>query len=289
MMTKCRLKLGIALSAGNLPWPAAQCILPGECRAISGGPRPADIYGAAGERVTPPLPDQADAGPTGRLCPADERQFGGQILGVAIGDRADSAGRHATDEPGAFGKTVRHARPDGMESGDALCRQRSDGGHRAAAQAVCCRPACAGERPRPGCGSAGAVRFRCKVLDAWYDYALTAELIRLEQANLQLLRDDGDGRRGAKPCGRCRTAGRAQSANEVDSANQIAAMQSELPARCAALNALLGRDSDAPMAVPTELPARAAFAYSDGKCSPWRASEPGAGRPIARISPVGRA
>ena len=53
--------------------------------------------------------------------------------------------------------------------------------------------------------------LRNKVLSAYYDYALNAELIRLEQSNQQLLRDDRDGHRSPKPCRQFRPARRPES------------------------------------------------------------------------------
>lgn len=108
--------------------------------------------------------------------------------------------------------------------------------------------------------------LRAKVIDAWCDYALTAELIRLEQSNLQLLKTTAMVVEARDLAGSGGQQDVLKAQNEVDlSANQIAAMQAELPARRAALNALLGRQGNAPLAVPSELPARAAFAYSDAQ------------------------
>lgn len=127
--------------------------------------------------------------------------------------------------------------------------------------------------PRPGKLSAAARRalenaraaglrfrraqfdLRAKVLIAWDDYALNAELIRLEQANAQLLQTAV---MVAEARNRAGTGGQQElleARNELDlSRNDIAAMQAQLPAQRAALNALLSRVPDATIPVPTELP-----------------------------------
>ena len=106
--------------------------------------------------------------------------------------------------------------------------------------------------------------LRNKVLSAWYDYALSVELIRLEQSNAELLRTmamvvDARNRAGA--------AGQQdllKARNELDlSRNDIANMQSQLPAQRAALNALLGREPDAPLPPPDQLPLQRPMLYSD--------------------------
>ena len=112
--------------------------------------------------------------------------------------------------------------------------------------------------------------LRNKVLSAYYDYALNAELIRLEQANAELLQTmamvvDARNRAGA--------AGQQdllKARNELDlSRNDIANMQSQLPAQRAALNALLGREPDAPLPPPDELPPQRPMSYSDAQLWSW--------------------
>ena len=80
------------------------------------------------------------------------------------------------------------------------------------------------------------------MLGAYDDYALNAQLIRLEQSNLQLLRSTDGRDRSPKPC---RAAGELdvlKAKNDVDiSRNEIANMQSQLPGQLAAINALLSR------------------------------------------------
>lgn len=106
--------------------------------------------------------------------------------------------------------------------------------------------------------------LRAKVLSAWYDYAFTAELIRLEQSNGQLLTTTAMVVEARNQAGAAGQQDVLKARNEVDlSNNDIVAMQAQLPAQRAALNALLNRDADAPLPVPTGLPARAAFTGTD--------------------------
>ncbi len=108
--------------------------------------------------------------------------------------------------------------------------------------------------------------LRAKVLAAWYDYALAAELIRLEQANGQLLKTIEmmtETRNGAGFVGQLDVL---KARDEVElSNNDVAAMRAQLPAQRSALNALLNRPPDAPLAAPASLPPRSPFAYSDAE------------------------
>jgi outer membrane protein, heavy metal efflux system len=98
--------------------------------------------------------------------------------------------------------------------------------------------------------------LRAKVLSSYADYALTAESIRIEQANSQLLQTtalvvEAKNRAGA---GGQRDLLRART--ELDlSRNDLAAMQAQLPAQRALLNASLGRPADAPLPPPATMPA----------------------------------
>jgi len=97
--------------------------------------------------------------------------------------------------------------------------------------------------------------LRAKVLSAWYDYALLAELIRLEQANQQLLKTTLIVVEARNRAGSAGQQDVLKASNELDmSGNEIAAMQSQLPAQRAALNALLNRAPDAPLPIPKSLP-----------------------------------
>jgi len=106
--------------------------------------------------------------------------------------------------------------------------------------------------------------LRNKILSAYYDYALTAELIRLEQANRQLLELTASTTEARNRVGSAGQEDVLKAGDEVDmSENGIASMRAQLPGQRAMLNALLGRASDAPLPVPSELPPTRTLAYAD--------------------------
>lgn len=106
--------------------------------------------------------------------------------------------------------------------------------------------------------------LRNKVLVAYYDYALSAELIRLEETNADLLQTTA---MVVEARNRAGTAGQQdvlKAQNELDlSRNDIANMKSQLPALRAAINALLGRDMESPLPIPAQLPMTRPITYSD--------------------------
>jgi len=111
----------------------------------------------------------------------------------------------------------------------------------------------------------GEYDLRNKVLKAYYDYALNAELIRLEQSNQRLLRTIATVAETRNRAGRSGQRDVLKSSNEADlSGNDIANMRSQLPSQRAAINALLSRPADAPLPVPTKLPASRRVVYRDG-------------------------
>lgn len=108
--------------------------------------------------------------------------------------------------------------------------------------------------------------LRASVLDAWYDYALTAELIRLEQANSQLLKTTLIVVEARNRAGAAGLQDVLRARNEADlSSNELAALRAQLPAQRAALNALLNRDAAAALPIPQAPPPRSSFNYTDGQ------------------------
>lgn len=98
--------------------------------------------------------------------------------------------------------------------------------------------------------------LRAKVLSAYADYTLSAELIRLETSNAELLQTTVAvvGARNRAGAGSQRDL--LKSRNEVDlSRNDLANMQAQLQAQRAVLNALLDRPADAPIPLPGQMPA----------------------------------
>jgi outer membrane protein TolC len=108
--------------------------------------------------------------------------------------------------------------------------------------------------------------LRSKVLSAYYDYALTAALIRLEQSNQQLLQTIAVVTKARNDAGASGQQEVLKASNEVDmSGNDIANMQSQLPSQRAMINALLSRSADAPLPVPADLPPVRTIVYGDGE------------------------
>ena len=97
--------------------------------------------------------------------------------------------------------------------------------------------------------------LRAKVLSAYADYALSAELLRLERASSQLLETTVLVVEAKNRAGAGGQHDLLKARTELDlSRNEIAAMEAQLPAQRAALNALLARRTDAPLAPPTTMP-----------------------------------
>jgi outer membrane protein TolC len=93
---------------------------------------------------------------------------------------------------------------------------------------------------------------------------LTAELIRLEKANAELLQTTAMAVEARNQAGAGTQAELLKARNELDlSRNDIANMKSQLPVQRAALNALLNRDADASLPVPMQLPPIQPMEYSD--------------------------
>jgi cobalt-zinc-cadmium efflux system outer membrane protein len=108
--------------------------------------------------------------------------------------------------------------------------------------------------------------LRNKILSAYADYALSAELIRLEQANADLLQTTAMVVEARNRAGAAGQQDLLKARNELDlSRNDIANMQAQLPAQRAVLNALLSREPDAPLAPPGELPQQRPIVSSDAQ------------------------
>jgi outer membrane protein TolC len=106
--------------------------------------------------------------------------------------------------------------------------------------------------------------LRARFLNAWYDYALAAELIRLEQENAQLLQTTATITEARNRAGGAGQQDLLKANNELDlSRNQIANMLAQLPAQRATLNALLNRPPAASLPVATTPPAAQALALTD--------------------------
>ncbi len=101
--------------------------------------------------------------------------------------------------------------------------------------------------------------IRSKVLNAWCDYSLTAELIRLEQQNLQLLKTAATVVEARNRAGAAGQQDLLRARNDIDlSQNTLENLRAQLPGQRAMLNALLSRPPEAPLPVPDALPQPAA-------------------------------
>jgi len=97
--------------------------------------------------------------------------------------------------------------------------------------------------------------LRAKVLDAYFDYALTAELIRLDESNLQLLQVAANTTESLSQAGSAGQQDVLKSQNDLDlSRNDAATNAATLVSQRAALNALLGLNPDTTIPIPNALP-----------------------------------
>lgn len=93
-----------------------------------------------------------------------------------------------------------------------------------------------------------------QVLQAWIDYALVAERVRVQKENVDLLRLVVDTARG-----RVRAGGLQQDLVKADvelqrAEDELKTMEAELPQMRAMLNAMLGREATAPLPPPKQVP-----------------------------------
>jgi cobalt-zinc-cadmium efflux system outer membrane protein len=118
---------------------------------------------------------------------------------------------------------------------------------------------------------AAGVRFRKtqfelrrKVLSAYDDYALNAELIRLGEENIQLLQTTATITEARSRSGMAGQQDVLKAHNEVDMAkNDVENMRSQLPIQQGALNALLNRSPTGAIPVPGSLPPQHPMTGSD--------------------------
>ena len=97
--------------------------------------------------------------------------------------------------------------------------------------------------------------LRQRVLNAYYDYALAAELLRLQQADVALLRTTALMAEAGLQSGKSSQSEALRARDEVELAsNQVTAGQAHLTGFQAALNGLLGRDPSTPLQPPVRLP-----------------------------------
>jgi cobalt-zinc-cadmium efflux system outer membrane protein len=106
--------------------------------------------------------------------------------------------------------------------------------------------------------------IRNKVLSAYYDYALSAALIRLEESSERLLEITANTTAARNRSGAAGQQDVMKANNELDLArNDIAIMRSQLPGQRASINALLNRPPDAALPEPATQPPERPMTYQD--------------------------
>jgi outer membrane protein TolC len=106
--------------------------------------------------------------------------------------------------------------------------------------------------------------LRSKVLSAYYEYALTGELIGLEESSAQLLSATASVVEARNRAGSAAQQDVLKAQNDVDLANnQIAMLRAQAASQRATLNALLGRDARAPLNLRREQVASRPVGRSD--------------------------
>lgn len=100
--------------------------------------------------------------------------------------------------------------------------------------------------------------LRQKVIDAYCDYVLAAELLKLDQAEAEILKTSATVTEAGISSGRFTQTDSIKANNDVDLLqNQMLERSARLPALQAALNAAIGRESAAHLEPSTTLPASA--------------------------------
>jgi outer membrane protein, heavy metal efflux system len=111
--------------------------------------------------------------------------------------------------------------------------------------------------------AAAKFNLQRRVLNAWIDYSLLAEQVRIQRANADLLKLLNE-----TAAGRVQAGGPQQDLLRTDieyrmSNDELRTMESELPRMRAMLNAMLGRPADAALAAPSVLPQQRAVPADD--------------------------
>lgn len=104
------------------------------------------------------------------------------------------------------------------------------------------------------------------LLESYYDWAILAERIRIQEANVALLDVIAQAAQGRTRAGDAPQGELLKTQNERDLArSDLETSRSRLPGARARLNALLSRPLDAPLAPPAALPAPRRLAYGEGE------------------------
>jgi cobalt-zinc-cadmium efflux system outer membrane protein len=112
---------------------------------------------------------------------------------------------------------------------------------------------------------AARLELQRKVINAWYDYALQAERIRIQQSNLALLRLVSD-----TAVNRVQAGAQQQELLRAEieyrmAEDELKTLEAELPRMRAMLNAMMGREADAPLEPPAQIPPSRPLRASDAE------------------------
>jgi outer membrane protein TolC len=113
--------------------------------------------------------------------------------------------------------------------------------------------------------TAARLELQRKVINAWYDYALQAERVRIQQSNLSLLRLVSD-----TAVNRVQAGAQQQELLRAEieyrrAEDELKVMGAELPRMQAMLNAMMAREPGAPLEPPREIPAPRPLTTTDAQ------------------------
>ncbi len=108
--------------------------------------------------------------------------------------------------------------------------------------------------------------LRTMVLESYYEYALLAESIRLQQAAISLFQGTYGNSEARLRAGQGSSVEILQARNDLDLAgNNLRSLEAKMPGQLATINALLSREPAAPLDPPKALPAPRPFPYTDAE------------------------
>ena len=111
---------------------------------------------------------------------------------------------------------------------------------------------------------AARLELRARVVMAWFDFALAAESIRIQEADLAYLETIVDATEGRSRAGAAPQQDVIKARAQRDLArNRLENIRAKLPPRLAALNALLNREPLRSLELPKELPSPRPFKETD--------------------------
>jgi outer membrane protein TolC len=112
----------------------------------------------------------------------------------------------------------------------------------------------------------GKLALRTRVLAAYYDFALLGESIRIKETEVSILEIASETAGAGLRTGTASSEEVLRTRTDRDlAANEVETLKSRVSGQVAAINALLGRDSYAPLTLPKDLPAPRDLPYTDAQ------------------------